>query len=65
MAFCISSRMAAIGLTFPKIYRLIPRVFWHSKHWRQEGVFDTIMATLHSQVREQIKKTTMDKIDSD
>ncbi|NJN24213.1 MAG: IS5 family transposase [Acaryochloridaceae cyanobacterium RL_2_7] len=42
-------------------------VFWHYKHWRKEGVFDTIMATLHSQAREKVKKrqwTTLILIDS-
>jgi transposase len=35
-------------------------VFWHYKQWRAEGVLDRIMASLHSQVRQQVKKTTMD-----
>ena len=37
-------------------------VFWHYKQWREEGVFDNIMATLHSQVRAQVKKKTMDDL---
>ena len=40
-------------------------VFWHYKHWRKEGVFETIMATLHGQVREQVKKKAMDDSHSD
>ena len=40
-------------------------VFWHFKHWRKEGVFETIMATLHGQVREQVKKKAMDDSHSD
>ena len=35
-------------------------VFCHYKHWRKEGVFDTLMAAPHGQVREQVKKKTMD-----
>ena len=35
-------------------------VFWHYKQWRTEGVLDRIMASLHSQVRQQVKKPTMD-----
>jgi len=31
-------------------------VFWHYKQWRSEGVLDTILTTLHGQVREQVKK---------
>ena len=40
-------------------------VFWHYKHWRKEGVFDTIMATLHGQARLQVKKKAMDDSHSD
>jgi len=32
-------------------------VFWHYKQWRQKGIIDEIMKTLHKQVREQVKKT--------
>jgi len=43
-------------------------VFWHYKQWRSEGVLDTILTTLHGQVREQVKKkpqwTTLLLIDS-
>lgn len=31
-------------------------VFWHYKQWRAEGVFDQILAVLHGQVRQQVKK---------
>lgn len=31
-------------------------VFWHYKQWRSEGVLDRMMVTLHSKVREQVKK---------
>ncbi|MBW4593075.1 MAG: transposase [Brasilonema angustatum HA4187-MV1] len=31
-------------------------VYWHYKQWRAAGVFETLMNTLHEQVREQIKK---------
>ena len=31
-------------------------VFWHYKQWRSDGVLEHIMTTLHSKVREQVKK---------
>jgi transposase len=31
-------------------------VFWHYKQWRAEGVIEQIMTTLHSKVRQQVKK---------
>jgi transposase len=31
-------------------------VFWHYKQWRESGVLDKIMGTLHGKVREQVKK---------
>lgn len=31
-------------------------VFWHYKQWRSDGVLEQIMATLHGQVRQQVKK---------
>jgi transposase len=31
-------------------------VFWHYKQWRESGVLDQIMDTLHGKVREQVKK---------
>ncbi|WP_017314389.1 transposase [Mastigocladopsis repens] len=31
-------------------------VFWHYKQWRSDGVLDQIMKTLHSRVRQQVKK---------
>lgn len=35
-------------------------VFWHYKQWRSAGVLEQIMAALHAQVREQVKKNQMD-----
>ena len=37
-------------------------VFWHYKQWREQGVFENIMAALHGQVREQVKKKTVDNL---
>ncbi|WP_334688726.1 transposase [Nostoc sp.] len=31
-------------------------VFWHYKQWRSDGILEQIMTTLHSRVREQVKK---------
>ena len=31
-------------------------VYWHYKQWRVEGTIETLMETLHGQVREQVKK---------
>lgn len=31
-------------------------VYWHYKQWRAAGVIETLMNTLHAQVREQVKK---------
>ncbi len=38
-------------------------VFWHYKQWREAGVLDKIMGTLHGLVREQNKKKEMDGAD--
>lgn len=40
-------------------------VFWHYKQWRAEGVLEQIRDTLHAQVREQVKKTKVDKAATD
>lgn len=32
-------------------------VYWHYKQWRAAGVIETLMETLHAQVREQVKKS--------
>jgi transposase len=32
-------------------------VYWHYKQWRAAGVSETLMETLHAQVREQVKKS--------
>lgn len=31
-------------------------VFWYYKQWREDGVLDQMLETLHSQVREQAQK---------
>ena len=31
-------------------------VYWHYKQWRDAGVIDQLMETLHGQVRSQVKK---------
>ena len=31
-------------------------VYWHYKQWRDAGVFDQLLETLHGQVRGQAKK---------
>ena len=32
-------------------------VYWHYKQWREAGVIEKLMAVLHAQVREGVKKT--------
>ena len=52
----------------PKDFPPYSTVFWHYKQWREEGVIERIMKTLHGQVREQVNKkaqwTTLLIIDS-
>jgi transposase len=31
-------------------------VFWHYKQWREDGVIEQILETLHGHLREQVKK---------
>jgi len=31
-------------------------VYWHYKQWRDAGVIEALMETLHAQVRERVKK---------
>lgn len=31
-------------------------VFWHYKQWREDGVIEQILETLHGDLREQVKK---------
>ena len=31
-------------------------VFWYYKQWRSDGILEQMMTTLHSRVREQVKK---------
>ncbi|MBD1848176.1 transposase [Cyanobacteria bacterium FACHB-63] len=31
-------------------------VYWHYKQWRDAGVFDALLETLHGEVRVQVKK---------
>ena len=31
-------------------------VFWHYKQWREDGVIEQIIETLHGHLREQVKK---------
>jgi transposase len=40
-------------------------VYWHYKQWRDAGVIDQLMETLHGQVRAQVKKKSMDHADHD
>lgn len=37
-------------------------VFWHYKQWRSDGVLEQIMTTLHSRVRQQAKKNSVDEV---
>jgi transposase len=37
-------------------------VYWYYKQWRKAGVIETLMSTLHGQVREQVKKAQMDDV---
>ncbi|MDZ7955685.1 MAG: hypothetical protein RMY27_32210 [Nostoc sp. DedQUE09] len=56
MASFINSRMGATGVICPKTFLLIQPSIGISLQWRAAGVFETLMNTLHEQVREQIKK---------
>lgn len=38
-------------------------VYWYYQQWRAQGVLEELMRVLHSQVREQVKKTKMDYVD--
>jgi transposase len=40
----------------PKDFPPYSTVFWHYKQWRCEGVLELMMASLHSKVRQQVKK---------
>ena len=52
----------------PKDFPPYSTVYWHYKQWRASGVFESIMTTLHHQVREKLGKkgkgTTLVMIDS-
>jgi transposase len=37
-------------------------VFWHYKQWRSDRVLEQIMAALHGQVRQQVKKKQVDSL---
>jgi transposase len=39
-------------------------VFWHYKQWRSSGVMEEIMEKLHGQVRNQVKKNSMDNLNN-
>ena len=56
MVPCINLKMAVIGAICPAYLPPYSTVFWHSLQWRSEGVLDRMMVTLHSKVREQVKK---------
>ena len=32
-------------------------VYWHYKQWREQGVIEKILETLHHHLREQVKKS--------
>jgi hypothetical protein len=49
--------MVVIGVTYPAYLPPYSTVFWHYKHWRTQGVMEGIRDVLHSQVRQQVKKT--------
>ena len=36
-------------------------VFWYSLQWRESGAINQLMEVVHSRVREQAKKTAVDK----
>lgn len=40
----------------PKDFPPYSTVFWHYKQWRAAGVWESILTTLHGQVRAQAKK---------
>jgi hypothetical protein len=68
MAFCIASRMAAIGPTCLKTCPPYSTVYWHYKQWREAGTLEQLMTIFHEQVRGQVGKkpqwTTLIMIDS-
>jgi transposase len=37
-------------------------VYWHYKQWRDPDVLKQMITTLHSRVRQQVKKTNLDKV---
>jgi len=40
----------------PKNFPPYSTVYWHYKQWRAAGAIETLMQTLHEQVRAQVKK---------
>jgi transposase len=40
----------------PRDFPPYSTVYWHYKQWRDAGVFDQLMETLHGEVRMQAKK---------
>lgn len=39
-------------------------VYWHYKQWRSEGVLEKLINVLHTQVRQQVKKKQVDKVNA-
>lgn len=56
VASFINSRTGVTGAIYPKTYRPCRAVFWHYKQWREAGLLEQIMTTLHGKVREHGKK---------
>jgi transposase len=40
----------------PRDFPPYSTVYWHYKQWRDAGVFDQLLETLHGQVRTKVKK---------
>ena len=46
----------------PRDFPPYSTVYWHYKQWRDAGVFDQLMETLHGKVRVQAKKKSLDEV---
>jgi transposase len=40
----------------PSDFPTYSTVYWHYKHWREDGVLNNILSKLHRQIRKQVKK---------
>lgn len=47
----------------PKDFPPYSTVYWHYKQWRDSGLIDKLLEKLHGQLRQQVKKSEVDKLD--